>query len=178
MRYVLECDIGLPIQEEPDLDELWTEGCLLTTPPSEPLVFVMASDDAREPAAMYDCMIPLWHDDLLKAVREAGVDNIEAFPAVLREAGGGREWREYWAVNVVGLVAALDFERSGLEGDLEEHGDLEAPDIVLDDAKAGSFLLFRLAESPDLIVVADPVRESIERHNIPGLQFLVPGVDE
>src|SRR5437870_10618312 len=105
MHYILDCEPGRPIVQGPDVEEAWTEGRALESPPREqPLVFTLDPGAATEPAAMYEGITPVWSEDLLVAMREAGVDNLETYRAQLLDPRGGRVWQRYWAVNVVGLV--------------------------------------------------------------------------
>ena len=81
-------------------------------------------------------------------------------------------------MNVVGRIAAVDLKRLGLTGDDEERGDLDPEYFVLDERAAAPFRLFRLAESPDLVIVDDQVREAVERRGVPGVFFRRPGPEE
>jgi hypothetical protein len=175
MHFVLGCAPARAIIAGPDADEAWGEGRLLELPPAAPLVFTLDPAASDQPASMYDGLFPLWSDALLRAVREAGVDNLQAFPAALQDARSGRPWSPYWAVNVVGLVAAVDLEGSGLPAD-GERGDLPPAVFVLDQKKAAPFRLFRLAESPDLVLVDEQVRRAIERRpDLGDVSFTRPG---
>jgi hypothetical protein len=178
MHYILGCEPGRPIVKGPDVDEPWTDGRVLQLRPVEPLVYTLDGSAAGEPAAMYDGIAPVWSDDLCAALREAGADNLEAYKAVLRDPQNRREWPGYCAVNVIGLVAAVDLERSGLTGSAEERGDLDPGALVLDEEATEPFRLFRLAESPDLVIVDERVREAVERRRVPGVLFVRPGLEE
>jgi hypothetical protein len=175
MHFILHCTRGRSIIEGPDVDEPWCEGHLLESPPTAPLMFTLDPVVGDEPASMYDGLVPVWSDPFLSAMREAGVDNVEAHPAVLQDVHSGTELSHYWAVNVVGLVSAVDFQSSGLTEHAEERGDLEPEGFVLDQKKANRFRLFRLAESPDLLLVDEHVRRSIERRGLVDVQFTRPG---
>jgi hypothetical protein len=163
------------IVESPDVDEPWCEGRLLELPPTGPQMFTLGEAVDDEPSSMYDGLIPLWSEKLLGAMREAGVDNVEAFPAVLLDGRSGKQWNAYWAVNIVGLVAAVDLQGSGLVGGADERGDLDAEGFVLDQKKADPFHIFRLAESPDLVLVDEQVRRAIERRELLDIEFKRPG---
>jgi len=178
MHFILDCEPGWPIRQGPDVDEPWTEGQKLMFPPDEPLRYTIEPQVEGEPASMYEGLAPVWSEDLVAALREAGVHNLESFPAIVQDPTGRREWSRYRAVNVVGRVAAVDLKRSGLTGDEEERGDLDPENFVLDERAAAPFRLFRLAESPDLVIVDDQVRVAVERRGVPGVRFRRPGPEE
>jgi hypothetical protein len=159
------------------VDEAWWDGHLLDDPPITPLVFSLVADGDDMPASLYDGPVPLWSDRLVNAMRQAGVDNFEAYPVELDGPRVGEESPIYWAVNVLGLVAAVDLERSQLKlGD--ERADPEPEQLVLDDKKAAAFRMFRLMESPDLVLVDAEVRASLERQGLADLEFTHVGPDQ
>lgn len=178
MLYVLSSEPGRPIVKGPDVDEPWTEGRVLDFQPVEPLVYTLDPKAGGAPAAMYDGIVPVWRDDLLAALREAGVDNLQTYRAVLKDDGSRQSWPQYHSVNVLGLVATVDLARSGITASEEERGDLDPETLVLDEKNTEWFRLFRLAESPDLIIADDCVREAVERRRVPGVLFLRPGGEE
>lgn len=174
-HYVLQGEPGRPLAAGPAVDEPWTEGARLTRPPAEPLVFTLDRGEG-DPGAVYaGGLVPVWSEALVAAMREAGADNLEAFPAVLRDPGSGKEWTGYRAVNVVGCVAGVDFERSGLDRSSIEGLALYPSWFVLAEPELAWFRLFRLAESPDLVVVDERVREAVERRGVAGVTFVEPG---
>lgn len=157
-------------------------GRRITTPVPEPLEFTLtdaeedAEDDGFELPAMFSRGLPLLRDDLLAALREAGVTNLDAYDAVVREPDGSREYTNYKAVNVLGLVAAADLTRSkATVYDGLPLIDVEFDELVLDEEKAGGRLMFRLAEAIGSIFVHDRVRQHLLAAGFTELSFLPPG---
>ena len=175
VHFVLECAPSSAIVEGPELEEPWCEGYFIEVPTIEaPFQISIELTDAGEPATIYDGVLPLWSDRLVRAMQEVGVDNLQLHPAIIRDVRSSREW-PYWAVNVVGLVAAVDFKASGLPSDAAERSDLEPEWFVIDQAKAEPFRIFRLAESPDLLLVDSQVRQAIERAGLRDILLTEPG---
>ena len=118
---------------------------------------------------------PLMHDAMVQALRDAGVDNIDVYDALLVDPEDGSEWTEYKAVNIVGVVAAVDVAKSKFDPD---HPDRQMTsrieELTLNDKVAGDLLIFRLAEKLSAIVVHDKVKAAIEATEIGPLGFIEP----
>ena len=125
---------------------------------------------------MYEDAIPIMRDELIRALQKAGVDNLEFFPAVLQDPGQGKEYDNFKAFNVVGLVACADPEASVLMGTSNSTRiDVDFESLVIDETKTGGALLFRLAESVSAVVVHEKVKTEVEASGIEGMIFLGPG---
>jgi hypothetical protein len=149
----------------------------VTDAPPKPLVYTLDPDYGGMPKAMYDEeAVPVMRDDVVDALRRAGVDNLQLFEAVLREPKSGKEHTAYKAFNVIGLVACAEPAASELMGtSSSDVGDVDFHGLVIDDSKTHGLLLFRLAEAVSAIVVHRKVREAIEGAGIPGFIFYGPG---
>ena len=125
---------------------------------------------------MYSASIPLMRDDLLKALSDAGVDNLETFRAVLRDPFSNKDLKNYKAVNIVGVVSAADADKSErMDGSDSEMIDVDFSSLVIDESRTGGALMFRLAEAVNAIVVHEKVKNAIEKRGIPGMIFYGPG---
>jgi hypothetical protein len=97
---------------------------------------------------------------LVDALRAAGVDNLQTFPAVVRNDDSGELIHDFLVVNVIGLVSAADTAAS-VTSPLADGRFFHQ--LVLDDGRVVGMRMFRLAESRiDLIVdehVANSIRE-------------------
>src|SRR5205809_3545758 len=108
--YVMGCEGLFPatmIGNEPELPRgPWMTGQLITYTDEirEPLVFELDPGYPGPLRPMYKADAPLMREDLLKALAEAGVDNLQPFPALLRDPTSGEEHSNYKAVNVVGVI--------------------------------------------------------------------------
>ncbi|MBL8288649.1 MAG: hypothetical protein JNL85_11760 [Rubrivivax sp.] len=126
------------------------------------------------PVELLDLGIPLMSERLQRAVVDAGVSNVEWFDAVLRNTKGGQEY-PYKIYNVVGLVAAADMSKSEWESiSGKPLVNVSFDELVIDEARAAGALLFRLAENVNALMIAQPVRDSIERAGIGTVRFTAP----
>ncbi len=101
-------------------------------------------------------------------LRKAGVDNFQLFPAILRNPETGKEWRDHFAFNVVGVVDPVDMTASKfktiMDGDDDSVGALLAFDyLVFSRAKCHDLDLrmFRLHQSEMMMFVIDRVLEKL-----------------
>ncbi len=178
--FVMECDGQAPIgrvdlvsvvEESP-----WMDGTMVP-PPEGPVLFRAHSRRRGNLKAMYELSALLVREDLLQAILDSGVDNLQVFEAIVQDPTGGVDHINYRACNVIGVVAAADMQRSVLMHDETVTGlDHDFAELVLDEARIpADVLLFRLAESTSAIVVHQRVREEIEARGIEGMIFYEPG---
>jgi hypothetical protein len=158
MHYMMSCPrLGnwRAIAQGPGLKtEPWICGRKLSFPVPEPLLYTLGPGPG-DLLPMYDQPEPLMRQDLLDALQEAGVDNLDLYRAVVRDPFTGRAREDYWGFNVLGLVASA----------------VENPAVTIDEAKTGGLLFYRLAEVPSIIVVDETVRRAIQRRAIAGVTF-------
>jgi hypothetical protein len=127
----------------------------------------------------FDGGLPLMTPTLLAALREAGVDNLDDYPAMIREIATGRDY-PYRAVNIIGTVRAADLAGSDVKASaFDDEGDEFLIDAFfrrfkLNEAAAEGFLFFRLAEKLSAIFVHRSVRDHLERSGIEHLSFIHP----
>lgn len=165
------------IHRGPDWDGNWRDGIPITSVVPQPLRYVLSSRMPGQPKAMYYAeAIPVMRDDLALVLQGAGVDNIQWFDAVLVDPDTRREYSNYKAYNIVGLISCADMTASrrmdGSEGDLI---DVDFESLVIDENRAGAALMFRLAENVSAVVVHQQVKLAIEAAGIPGIVFYGPG---
>jgi hypothetical protein len=155
----------------------WMGGIQWTTPVPEPLVFEIAEDEKGAMRPMLSTHFLLMSDPLVAALRQSGVDNIDVYTAVIRETDTGRTFDDYKAVNILGLVSAVDMAASEVVDLCGGEDDLNLfffDRIALDEAKCRGALLFRLAEKTSAIVVDGTVKETLERLGFDRLEFFEP----
>ncbi|MFY2557794.1 hypothetical protein ACN469_09210 [Corallococcus terminator] len=112
--------------------------------------------------------LPLMTPRLRQAFDEAGVVNLDCYPAVVvnRQA---RRW-DYVAFNIVGRIAAADPARSVL------HPSIPWVDrLVLVEDALRELSVCRLAESPDVILIRADIKAHVEASGISTLSFIAPG---
>lgn len=152
------------VLEEPELPlrVSFQSGTLISTAIDEPLAIIVEHTAKTPPGDFLEMTIPIMSDRLVEALGRSGIDNLQTFPAAVQSASSPDSWQSYRAVNVVGAIAAADLTRSTY-ADPSGRGvllvDFEV--LVLDEKKASNTLMFRLAESPGILLVHDKVKESL-----------------
>jgi hypothetical protein len=177
--YMLKCYGEVPgasadVTIETDIDAGWFTGSRLTEPVPDPVECEVIEDG--EMVSMFDGGGLLMTDRLVQAFRDAGVDNLDDYNAIVRNPESGQTWTNYRAVNIVGVISAVDLAKSH---PLERAGDLiDVPfeGVSIDEQKAGGMLMFRLAESVAGIVVHERVKAHLERAGFRDLHFLDPSI--
>ena len=129
-----------------------------------PLIFTTGHSAHEQPKGMHNLVVPIMSALFLTALRHAGVSNLQCFPAELRSSADGTVWKNYSAVNIVGLISCADLTRSESTHIIDRPGEGALPlmafeNLKVDSARAGEALLFRLAESPGTVIIAGSVVE-------------------
>lgn len=154
--------------------DLWIDGAPLRKPIQQPLVYEIEQGDEGEMGAYFRTSAPLMSKDLVKVLQRCGVDNLVLYEAVIRELATGREYADYWAVNLLGLIRGADPAQS-VSTSLEGMGNWFSR-LVLNDGATRSLLMFRLRENLSKIIVHRRVRDAIEAQPFSLLQFI--SIDE
>jgi hypothetical protein len=178
--FVMTCNGVYPsaaLASGPDMNDApWFHGGRLAGGFLQPLEYTLDPTRPGNVLAMYDdTAYPVMRDDLVEALQAAGVDNLQLFPAVIRDPSTGTTHSNYKAFNIVGVVAAADMAKSvAAEGSDSAMIDVDFDSLAIDEKAAGPFRLFRLAESVSAIIVDEIVKQEVERRNIPGMVFYEP----
>ena len=133
-----------------------------------PIEYLTGHSANEPPLGLHNPIVPLMSDELIDALRDAGVDNLQCFPANVKSRVDGTVWKNYQSVNIIGLVACADHNASSSTKIIDRPG---APDMPLqafeklrvDTSRARDFLMFRLAESPMVILVVQSVVEHLRK---------------
>jgi hypothetical protein len=106
---------------------------------------------------------PLFHKALVDAIRACGVGNLEAYPVAITDTRTGEVCNDYFAVNFVGLVKAVNMAKS-LATPHSPDGliDTDFDSVALDESAARDSKIFRLAENVSALVVHRSVKEHLE----------------
>ncbi len=177
MYYMLEC-YG-PIDKERQAisgapsDLSWMRGLPFSAPPQKPIEVMMDGDGIMMP--MFNRGILVFQDDLIHAMYRAGVDNLDCYDCELIDPVADKRYKNYKAVNIIGLVAAADLAKSDFSA---PSGvpliDTDFDSVAIDDEKAMGLLMFRMAECLSAIVIHEKVKQEIEKADIPYLDFVKP----
>ena len=109
----------------------------------------------------FDTSVPVMSQRLVEQLRASGVANIDTYPVVLHDTRNQHQRTDYVAVNVVGCVNAVDFEKTAHEirrGKPKLNGA-----IAIDARLTNSLLAFRMPYSPRFIVVAAPIAKALAK---------------
>ena len=177
--YVMVCDGEYPsavIDSIPEMDDApWNTGVVIQQDFPVPLEYVLEPEPGNLKAMYEEMAYPIMSDDLIAALRAAGVDNLQLSDAIVEDPVTGKKHKNYKAFNIVGVVAAADMEKSVLMGTSNSKMiDVDFESLAIDEKKAAPFLMFRLAESVSAIIISEAVKDEIERRNIPGMDFYEP----
>ena len=164
------------VTQEPDLVSAgaFRYGVRVDVDVPDPLVFEVDYPSKESVPHFVGETTPVFSDQLVKTFRSAGVENFQLFPAVLRNPATGAEWDGFWVFHAIGLIAAADLERSESDTIMKgaRKGGPSVPLVgfqvlVLDQSKTRNAMMFRLAESPDILLIHDRVLEHIKAHRPP-----------
>lgn len=177
--WTFEVDDFLVIDSYPEIEgaEDWDIGIRFETDVEieEPIRLEWDPHSSGPKLSFYKPVMPLFRKEIVAAMREAGVDNIDCYRAEIRDAKTGEVDEDYIAVNIVGLVSAADLSRSESD-DPSGTGmiDMDFDSLAIDEQKARGFKMFRLAESTSGIVIHRTVKEHLESKGGFGLVFVHP----
>jgi hypothetical protein len=164
----------LALGEIPEVDDVesWMSGSAVVVPVPEPLEIEIDPDEPGLPQEMYELEALIMSDRLLRALQEIGVDNLQPYRARLVGPESGRVFENYHLVNVVGAVLCADLERSEYDPPPGSPTISVAFDrLVIDEARTGGTLLFRLGESLSKILVHEKVKRHLESRGFDMLTF-------
>ncbi|AZZ90657.1 hypothetical protein EUZ85_07965 [Hahella sp. KA22] len=189
MYYVFDRDcpgrwIKSPRGDIPGVDwYFWRKGAVLPSPPPNPLKFTLkpCSPDVWDHSpylpSFLDASAPIFRDDLIEALEECGVDNLEAYNTEITDPDNGAVYSNYKVVNIIGLISAADMQKS--TAIVHDSGspplyDVDFDSLVVDPSKAGGKYFFRLAESTNALIVHDKVRQHLLAKGFTDLAFYEP----
>lgn len=144
----------------------------------EPLVFRISEADQGKMRPYCPASIPLMSIQLIEALNECGVDNLDCYRAEIHESETGIVHSDYKAVNIVGLIAAADLAGSDFAPSAIDSTaliDTFFRSLALDESAIHGQLLFRLAEKVSAIIVHDSVKTHLTDLGFDQLSFSHPG---
>lgn len=159
------------------LDLEFNNGLLVTT--KVPPIEVVQDDDSQ--GVLTDNLIASGTNGLLFSTRlrdllqKIGIDNIQYFPAVVRNPVEKTSTKDYSIANIIGRVACIDRKSSELEMSPDDPDRIEfIESLAIDEKKARGLDLFRLDEKTEIIVLSDRVKKACEKAKITGVRFYPP----
>lgn len=117
----------------------------------------------------------LMQNDLIDCIRNAGVDNIDVYDAIIRDTDENIDYDDYKAVNIIGIVSCADPEETEyFSGNPSRLVDADIESLKIDESKVGDNLIFRLAECVSGVVVHEKVKSAIENAGFENMVFYDP----
>ncbi len=146
----------------------WWRGSVITADVPDPLEFELSSYEPASPdedqymGSFIFTNPPLWRDDFIQALRDCGVNNFDIYNIAIKDPDDGSLITNYKAVNVLGLIAAADMQKSlATVHDGIPLIDVDFDHLVIDDEKTKGVKMFRLAESTNAILVHETLRDCL-----------------
>jgi hypothetical protein len=104
----------------------------------------------------------------LNALRQAGVDNFETWPAILRDPETEREWKDYFMFNEIGLLDPADLKKSKYDtidgGD--NTGDIPSVlgfhNVTFNEKKTRGAKMFRILQFPPDLYISKEVMDVLD----------------
>lgn len=162
-------DFGI---DRPDAAELpllvsFISGSFITESIDTPMVFATNATASDQVPDFWGEGMPIMSKRFLALLEEAGVDNLQTFPAVVKSKVNGDVWEGYFAVNILGLIQCADLGKSTYTEIFP--GSFEFDELAIDASLAKDALLFRLQESPSTIIMHKSVGKHLRRSDPDGL---------
>jgi hypothetical protein len=137
-----------------------------------PLVFESDFNTNNPPKHFLGNKIPVVSSQFKDLLQQNGVDNFQAIEATITNSEEDLQWNDYYAFNVIGLLACVDLSKSKYTV-IDPGGGIMLPllsfkNIAIQEEKVKGFKLFRLAESPDILIIDESVLNAIKSNPLPG----------
>jgi hypothetical protein len=173
MYYLLDIqDATYPcrwIEDVPYLEGInFRRGSKITEEVPQPLKYVLspldvhALDHGPEMPAVFKESIPLFHLDVLKAMSEFGIQNIDTYDVEIFDPDNDEIYTNYKAVNIIGLLEAADMKKSNATvHDGVPVIDVDFDGLTIDESKIKGYMLFRLAESTNAILIHEDLKNHL-----------------
>ncbi|QTA85820.1 imm11 family protein [Desulfonema magnum] len=143
---------------------LWINGVRFSEPfPKDTFYVKPCMGSGKEMPDFFDSSVPVMSKRLLTAFTNLGVDNIDVYQISVKEENTDEEWSNYFAINFIGLVDAIDREQSEMEDEYTFHS------TVIDKNKAQDLLCFRLFCGPTVLVIHEKVAKKLMNMNLKGV---------
>lgn len=173
MYWVLEQDSRIPgqaaVMDVPEDFNImdWMAGRLVEPPPENMLLMLRPGSGGYR-GDIIGGVVTLFSEELMASLTKFGVDNIQHFAVDLKDPISGEVEYGYSLVNIVGLIACVD-------SDVGEMAPLDRPTSLekfsVDDSKTGDAPIFRLKESPRLILISGRLHDFLVKEKVVGVRM-------
>lgn len=153
----------------------WRIGKPFSVPPPEPLDIKIMDNNPDNLLEYYNMDAIVMTKRLHQALTETGVDNMDTYACIITNPETGFKTEDYVAVNLIGLVKAVDIARSNVTGGSRDHMlDTDFDGLTIDEKKAGGQLMFRLLENTSAIMIHERVKDHLLKKGFDMLTFVPP----
>lgn len=129
---------------------------------NEKLIFTTNATKGEKIRDFLRACIPIMSKRFLALFEGAGVDNLQVFPIIIKSEIDDTIWEDFFAVNVIGVIACANLEKSNYSEIMGGH--YRFSELAIDSDKAQGALLFRLAEhTPTIMMHKDVGRYIMEQ---------------
>ena len=161
--------------DDPGPQDSWLIGQRFHSAPTQPVIVAIQPGYERAELLPYFGTPPVMSYEFYESLQRAGVDNIEAYDAVLQSEDGAVQHRGFKAFNIVGLISAADLTQTQFSSSNPERLiDAGIESLTIDPSKPKGLLMFRLAEYVGAVIVHDKVKRAIEAKPFPHVVFREP----
>jgi hypothetical protein len=155
----------------------WMSGAAFEDTPPEPIRLELEGTDEEGWIFpdLWEVPIPVMSQRLHSALLNAGVSNLDTYAVELHDPVNEKIYTDYVAFNLVGKIAAADMDMTVFAPESPDRmisADIDS--LAIDEKKARGALMFRLAESVNVVLVHDSVCDAIEDAGIETLKFYEP----
>ena len=132
-------------------------------PLDDPIVFTTKATKDDVIPAFWNTAMPAVSKRFVDILEGAGIDNLQKFPAIVKSINDDTVWEDYYAVNILDMVKCADLSLS--EYNEIFPGSYSFDTLAIDASLAKGLLIFRLYESPDVILIHKSVGKYIGQHD-------------
>ncbi len=127
------------------------EGRYIDVSVESPIVFTTNAKAGDVMRDFGDSSFLIMSKRFVELLQQAGVDNLQTFPVVIKSEEDDTVWDNYFSVNILGLISCADLTKSTYTEIMS--GYYRFRELAINAEKAKDALLFRLQEhSPTIIM--------------------------
>jgi len=136
-------------------------GTEITTPIDTPITFATKAKTGDTMLDYYNGEIPVMSKRFIDLLKEAGVTTLQTFPIIIKSKIDDTVWENYFAVNILDVVACGAFPESIFKENKPKHG--IRCELAIDTEKVDGAVLFRLKEYlPTIVLHRNVVKHIID----------------
>ncbi|MDH5216136.1 MAG: hypothetical protein OEX19_00430 [Gammaproteobacteria bacterium] len=144
--------------------------------PTSPIrVQLKKGRETVQKADYLEAPLPIISERLYFVLKEAGVDNIDVYPMEICDEEGLVLYDDYFAVNIIGKVSAVDIEKSISDEDQADSMISKSFDsLAINEDAANGLKLFRLAENVGVVLVNENIKNILTVNKFETIELLEP----